>query len=115
MREALRKVGEHEFGDAVVAARKAIYELDELHGKWPDLKDVADVKRDDRSLDQRLAVLREGLFSIASLFPHIGTVPASVNWDREKALAVIAGVAALAACAEARTPPSAGTTQPGTV
>jgi len=105
LREALRKVTESQWGDAVVAARKAIYELDNLHGKWPTLKQIAQVDRDDRTLDQRLALLREGLFSIASLYPHTGTVPTSVNWDREKALAVIAGVAAMAACSEARTPP----------
>ena len=105
LREALRKVSDCEWGDAVVAARKAVYELDNLHGKWPTLKQIAQVDRDDRTLDERLALLREGLFSIASLYPHTGAVPASVNWDREKALAVIAGVAAMAACSEARTPP----------
>jgi hypothetical protein len=98
LREALRKVGDREWGDAATAARKAIEEIDHLHGKWPTLKEIADVNRDDRTLDQRLALLRHGLHAIASLSPHTGPVPASVNWDREKALAVIAGVAALAAC-----------------
>ena len=92
-------------GDAVVAARKAIHELDHRRGKWPTLKQIAQAGTDDPTLGQRLALPREGLFSSASLDPHTGAVPASVTWDREKALAVIAGVAAMAACSQARTPP----------
>jgi hypothetical protein len=104
LREALLKVPDRERPDAVTGARKAIQELDGLHGCWPTLKEIADFKRDDRTLDQRLALLRHALHTIANLNPHTGAVATSVRWDPEKALAVIAGTAALAACPEARTP-----------
>jgi len=58
--------------------------------------------RHDRTLEQRLAMLRHSLFSIACLDAHEDEVTVTVDWDREKALAVIAGVSALAACWEAR-------------
>ncbi len=47
-------------------------------------------------------MLRHSLFSIACLDAHEDEVTVTVDWDREKALAVIAGVSALAACWEAR-------------
>ena len=114
LREALCKLNDREWGDAVTAARKAVEELDNLHGRWPTVRDIADTNRDDRTLDQRLALLRHGLHAIASLSPHTGDVAKSVKWDREKALAVICGAAALAACPEARTPRSASTSSPDT-
>jgi hypothetical protein len=114
LREALRKLNDREWGDAVTAARKAIEELDNLHGRWPSLREIADTNRDDRTLDQRLALLRHGLHAIASLSLHVGDVAKSVRWDREKALAVIGGAAALAACPEAHTPPPASASSPDT-
>ena len=74
-------------------------------GRW--LTDEAHRKHqaDRTTLDQRLALLRHALYSLASAAPHGDPVAASVEWDREKALAVIA-VSALAACHELRMPPA---------
>ena len=48
-------------------------------------------------------MLRHSLCAIACLSAHEDEVTVTVDWDREKALAVIAGgLGALAACREAR-------------
>lgn len=95
LREAIRKVNDGEYGDAVVAARRAI---DDMGTGWASEKSVVSTARDKRSLDQRLSLLRNALFSLASPPAHGDPVAASIKWDRENAMTVIAGVAALAAC-----------------
>jgi len=95
LRPAIRKVSDGEYGDAVVAARRAI---DDMGTGWASEKSVVGTARDKRSLDQRLSLLRHALFSLASPPAHGDPVAASIKWDRENAMTVIAGVAALAAC-----------------
>jgi hypothetical protein len=65
---------------------------------WVTEKSVVSTARDKRTLDQRLSLLRRALFSLASASAHGDPVAGSITWDRENAMAVIAGVAALAAC-----------------
>ena len=96
LRNAIAKVNDGEYEDAVSAARKAIYALGDGWASETSVMNVAN--RDDRTLEQRLAMLRHSLFSIACLAAHEDEVTVTVDWDREKALAVIAGVSALAAC-----------------
>jgi hypothetical protein len=59
---------------------------------------IAAIRKQERTLGQRLGMLRHALHGLASLAAHGDDVAAEVKWDRENALAVIAGVAALAAC-----------------
>lgn len=95
LRDAILKVNQGEYGDAVMAARKAV----EGFGKdWVAEKAIVDTPKDDRSLEQRLAMLRHSLHALASPSAHSDDVADSIHWDRENAMAVIAGVAALAAC-----------------
>jgi len=99
LRDAIAKDNDGEYEDAVSASRKAIYALGD---GWASESEVIRVaNRNDRTLDQRLSMLRHSLFSIACLSAHEDEVTMTVDWDREKALAVIAGVSALAACREA--------------
>jgi hypothetical protein len=65
---------------------------------WATEKSVVSTARDKRTLDQRLSLLRHALFSLAIASAHGDPVAGSITWDRENALEVIAGVAALAAC-----------------
>jgi hypothetical protein len=95
LREAICKVNNGEYQDAVMAARRA---LDDLGTGWATEKAVVSTAREKRTLDQRLALLRHALFSLASASAHGDAVATSITWDRENALAVIAAVAALAAC-----------------
>ncbi len=99
LRDAIAKVNDGENEDAVTATRKAI----EAMGRdWESEDAVAKIPSRQRSLEQRLAMLRHSLFAIACLSAHEDDVAVTVDWDREKALAVIAGASALAACREAR-------------
>ena len=98
LREAIRKVNAGEYGDAAMEARKAIDALGSARSKWPSEKEVTSVERDLRTADQRLALLRHALYGVASPAVHGDAVAVGIEWDREQALAVIAGVAALAAC-----------------
>ena len=95
LRDAIRKVNEGEYEDAVTAARRAI---DDMGTAWLAERSVVQTQKDQRTLEQRLAMLRHSLHALASPSAHGDAVAASVKWDREKALAVIAGVSALAAC-----------------
>jgi hypothetical protein len=98
LREAIRKVNAGEYGDAVIEARKAIDALDGARPKWPSMKEITSVAQQKRSVDQRLGLLRHALSGLASPAAHGDDVAADIKWNREQALAVIAGVAALAAC-----------------
>ncbi len=95
LRDAIRKVNEGEYEDAVTAARRAI---DDMGVSWLAERSVVQTQKDQRTLEQRLAMLRHSLHALASPSAHGDAVAASIKWDREKALAVIAGVSALAAC-----------------
>src|ERR1017187_788392 len=95
LREAIRKVNDGEYQDAVMAARRAI---DDMGTAWATEKSVVATARDKRTLDQRLALRRHALFSLASASAHGDPVAGSITWDRENSLTVIAGVSALAAC-----------------
>jgi hypothetical protein len=95
LRDAIRKVNDGEYGDAVTAARKAI---DDMGTSWTAEKSVVQTPKEQRTFDQRLALLRHALHALASPSAHGDPVATSITWDRERALAVIAGVAALAAC-----------------
>jgi hypothetical protein len=82
----------------VTEARKAI---DAMDGKVPDRqaeRQIAAIRKQERTLGQRLGMLRHALHGLASPAAPGDDVAAEVKWDRENALAVIAGVAALAAC-----------------
>jgi hypothetical protein len=96
LREAISKINAGAYDDAVVRARKA---LDALDLSLPKAKAVVEVDARLRSLDQRLGLLYDSLHSLASLAPHGDELASTVQWTRERALAVIAGVAALAAWA----------------
>lgn len=98
LRDAIRKVNNSEYGDAATAARRAVEAVDDIHGVWPSESSVARIRKDERTLDQRLAMLRHSLHALASPSAHDDKVAAAIRWDREKALAVIAGVSALATC-----------------
>ena len=95
LRDAIRKVNDGEYGDAVTAARKAI---DDMGSSWASEKSVVQTPKEQRTFDQRLALLRHALHGLASPSAHGDPVATSITWDRERALAVIAGVSALAAC-----------------
>lgn len=97
LREAIRKVDLGEYADALTSARKALEATGDGVDKDPD---AAKTAAKQRSLPQRLSVLRSSLHSLASLGAHHDAITADIQWDRETALAVIAGVAALAACRE---------------
>jgi hypothetical protein len=58
LREALRRVTDREWGDGVTAARRAMDVLDHLHGRWLTEKSIISTKPTERTLDQRLALLR---------------------------------------------------------
>lgn len=98
LREAVRKVNNGEYGDAVTEARKAIDAMDGKVPGWQAERQIAALKKEERTVGQRLAMLRHALHSLASPAAHGDDVAAEIKWDRENALAVIAGVAALAAC-----------------
>jgi hypothetical protein len=95
LRDAIRKVNDGEYGDAVLAARRAI---DSMGTDWISERSVVQSPKDQRSLHERLSALRHALHALASPSAHGDEVADSIMWDREKALAVIAGVSALAAC-----------------
>lgn len=94
LRDAIDKVNDGEYGDAVLAARRAI---DAMGRDWQSEKSIVGTVKEDRSLEQRLAMLRHALHALASPSAHSDDIAESIQWDREKALAVIAGVSALAA------------------
>ena len=99
LREAIDKVNKGEYGDAVTAARRAI---DAMGAGWASEKNIASVDKAQRSLDQRLSLVRHALHGLASPSVHGDPVADAIKWDRPRAMAVIAGVSALAACRQPR-------------
>jgi hypothetical protein len=98
LREAIRKVNNGECSDAVTEARKAIDAMDSKAPDWQAERQIATIRKEERTRSQRLAMLRHALHGLASPAAHGDDVAAEIKWDRENALAVIAGVASLAAC-----------------
>jgi hypothetical protein len=105
LREAIRKINNGEYGDAVTEARKAIDAMDGRQPDWESERRIAGIRKDERTLDQRIAMLRHALHGLASPAAHGDDVAANIKWDREKSLSVIAGVAALAASGAVPGPP----------
>jgi hypothetical protein len=97
LREAIRKVNAGEYADAAVAARRA---LDVLSEEWPHEAQVRSTPARERTLGQRLGLLRDALYSLAGAAPHGDSTASAIGWDRERSLAVIAATAALCACAK---------------
>jgi hypothetical protein len=100
LREAIRKVNTGEYGDAVTEARKAIDAMDGVVPSWQPERQITTIKKEERTLDQRLAQLRHALHALASPAAHGDNVAAEIKWNRERALSVIAGVTALVACGD---------------
>jgi hypothetical protein len=103
LREAIRKVNNGEYGDAVTEARKAIDAMDGIAPSWQTERQIVATRKEERTLDQRLTMLRHALHALASPAAHGDHAAAEIKWDREKALAVIAGVAAMVACGDQQT------------
>jgi hypothetical protein len=97
LREAIRKVNSGEYGDATIEARKAIDAMDGQAPSWETERHIAGIRKEERTVGQRLAMLRHALHGLASPAAHGDDMAAEIKWDRENSLAVIAGVAALAA------------------
>jgi hypothetical protein len=97
LREAIRKVNSGEYSDAAIEARKAIDAMDGQTADWESERRIAAIKKEERTVSQRRAMLRHALHGLASPAAHGDEVATEIKWDRENALAVIAGVAALAA------------------
>jgi hypothetical protein len=79
LREAIRKVNDGQYQDAVLAARRAI---DDMGTAWATEKSVVNTARAKRTLDQRLSLLRHALFSLASASAHRDPGAGSITWDR---------------------------------
>jgi hypothetical protein len=77
--------------------------MDGIVSSWQPERQIAAIKKEERTLDQRLAMLRHALHALASPAAHGDNIAAEIKWNREKALSVIAGVAALAACSDQQT------------
>ena len=99
LRQAIDKVNKGQYGDAVTAARRAI---DAMGSGWASEKNIASVDKTHRSLDQRLSLSGMPPHGLASPSAHGDPVADTIKWDRPAAMAVIAGVSALAACRQPR-------------
>lgn len=97
LREALRKVNAGEYEDAVVTARKALEAFDGFANEKSIVSAAPDPRT--RSYQDRSAMLRHALHSIASLAAHDEPGIQRIRWTRENALSIIAAVAAFVACA----------------
>ncbi len=98
LREAIRKINLGEFGDAVIEARKAIDVMDGAAGQRPSEATLIRTPARDRTLDQRRHLLRHAAHSMASPSAHGDPTARTFQWTRESALAIVAAIAALAAC-----------------
>jgi hypothetical protein len=98
LREGIAKANDGEYGDAIMAGRRAV---EALGAGWDSEKSIVAMPKDTRTLDQRLALLRHALHGLASPAGHGDEVADSMTWDRPTAFAVLAGVSALAACRQA--------------
>lgn len=97
LRDAIQKINDGDYEDAVTSARKAI---DALAGEWPPEKSITAIEGRKRTYDQRRALLRHALYSLSSPAAHGDLQADAIKWDRPNALSVVAGVAALVACGQ---------------
>jgi hypothetical protein len=101
LRDAIKLLGEGQAGKAVIDARRAIETMDrafgELDAGQAAMKAIVDIPPVDRTQEQRFALARHALFSLASPSAHGDAHADTFTWDRETAVAVIAAVAALGA------------------
>ncbi len=104
LRGAIRKVNNGEYSDAVTEARKAIEAVHEPGRSLRAARAVLAVSQDARTLGQRLSLARYAIYGLASPAAHGDANASAVEWDRESAMAVIAGVAALLACGDRQDP-----------
>ena len=98
LREAIRKLNNDEYADAVTEARKAMESIQDADRSLAAAKTALSIGKDRRTLGQRLSLLRYAVYGLASPAAHGDDNASAVAWDRETALAVIAGVAAVLAC-----------------
>lgn len=101
LRDAVKLVTDGQPAKAVIDARRAIEVMDTAFGRLnannAAMKAITEIPPNDRTQDERFALLRHALYSLASPPAHGDTKAEQFTWDREAALAVIAGVASFAA------------------
>jgi hypothetical protein len=98
LRLAIQKINKGEYADAVGEARKC-FDVMEAQGITPEnLKTIADETRDKRSLSQRFSLLSHGLHAVSGPATHADPNAKTMVWNRETAMAVVAGITALVAC-----------------
>jgi hypothetical protein len=101
LRDAIKLVSEGKAGKAVIDARRAIETMDRAFGDLDAgqaaMKAIVAIPPMDRTQEQRFALARHALFSLASPSAHADAHADTFTWDRETAVAVIAAVAALGA------------------
>jgi hypothetical protein len=101
LREAIRKLNNGEYADAVTEARKAMESIQDTDRSLKAARNALAIGKDNRSLEQRLSLLRYAVYGLASPAAHGDDNASTVEWGRETALAAIAGVAAALACGSA--------------
>jgi hypothetical protein len=72
-----------EYSDGVTEARKAIDAMDGTAPGWQAERQIVALKKEERTLGQRLAMLRHALHGLASPAAHGDDVAAEIKWDRE--------------------------------
>jgi hypothetical protein len=101
LRDAVKLVMDGQPGKAVIDARRAIETMDSVFGTLnagqAAIKAIADIAPSDRTQEERFALLRHALFSLASPPAHGDPKAAAFTWNRETATAVVSAVAALGA------------------
>jgi hypothetical protein len=101
LRDAIKLVSEGQAAKAVIDARRAIETMDRAFGDLDSgqtaMKAIVDIPPVDRTQEQRFALVRHAMFSLASPSAHGDAHADTFTWDRDTAVAVIAAVAALGA------------------
>jgi len=102
IREALRLIGNNEPEKAVVEARRAIeamnVDLGDTDRSSTAIRAIVGIKATDRTVEQRLALLEHALHSLSSPAAHGDRHATTFDWNRQRAILVVAAVNALAAC-----------------
>jgi hypothetical protein len=100
LRDALEMIATGKPAKAVIDARRVIEILDDVFGDLKkskaEIKAIADITADQRTQDQRFALLRHALYSVASPPAHGDRDALAFTWQRDNAMTVLAAVAALA-------------------
>ncbi|AEB44300.1 hypothetical protein VAB18032_15950 [Micromonospora maris AB-18-032] len=101
LREAVKLVAAGHPAKAVIDARRAIEVADTVFGALnasnAAMKLITDIPPNDRTQEERFALLRHALFSLASPPAHGDPKAEQFTWSREAALVVISAVASLMA------------------